>query len=126
MRQQYKIDCIAAAAVRNPKLTSKEQLNAADAAMMRKKINIICQVALKNNNDCLILSAWGCGAYGCPPEHLGKLFHEVLANYEGHFKKVVFAIIDGTTTGIKTDNYNLFMCGYNSYLSTSNSCTQRQ
>lgn len=115
MRNKYKIDCIAAAAVRHPSLTSKGQLNKKDADIMRKKINIICQVALKNNNDCLILSAWGCGAYGCPPEHIGLLFREVIDKYSGHFKKVVFAIIDGTTTGIQTDNYAQFKKGATSH-----------
>lgn len=112
MKQTYKIDCIAAAAVRHPKLTSKGTLGFKDADMMRKKINIICQMALKNNNDCLILSAWGCGAYGCPPEHMGHLFREVIDQYKGCFKKIVFAIIDGTTAGFQTDNYNLFKKGY--------------
>ena len=111
MKNKYKIDCIAAAAVRHPTLTSKNQLNKKDADMMRKKINIICQVALKNNNDCLILSAWGCGAYGCPPEHIGQLFNEVINKYDGCFKKVIYAIIDGITTGIQTDNFNLFKKG---------------
>ena len=111
MKNKYKIDCIAAAAVKNPMLTSKNQLNKKDADMMRKKINIICQVALKNNNDCLILSAWGCGAYGCPPEHIGQLFNEVINKYNGCFKKVIYAIIDGTTTGFQTDNFNLFKKG---------------
>jgi uncharacterized protein (TIGR02452 family) len=132
MRQKYKIDCVAAPAVRNPELTSKNQLNKKDADIMRKKINIICQVALKNNNDCLVLSAWGCGAYGCPPEHIGQLFREVLANYEGCFKKVVYAIIDGTTTGVETNNYTLFKKGATtplippSHSPSSISTTQRQ
>jgi uncharacterized protein (TIGR02452 family) len=119
MKNKYKIDCIAAAAVKNPTLTSKNQLNKKDADMMRKKINIICQVAMKNNNDCLVLSAWGCGAYGCPPEHMGQLFREVIDKYNGQFKKVIFAIIDGTTTGIQTDNFNLFKKGASSTLKTS-------
>jgi uncharacterized protein (TIGR02452 family) len=119
MRNKYKIDCIAAPAVRYPTLTANQCLTKKDADMMRKKINIICQVALKNNNDCLVLSAWGCGAYGCPPEHIGKLFREVIDQYQGHFKKVVFAIIDGTTSGYVTDNYNLFKKGYSTPLNTS-------
>jgi uncharacterized protein (TIGR02452 family) len=112
MKTKYKIDCIAAPAVRHPTLTSNQCLTKKDADMMRKKINIICQVALKNNNDCLVLSAWGCGAYGCPPEHIGKLFREVIDHYQGQFKKIIFAIIDGTTSGYVTDNYNLFKKGY--------------
>ena len=123
MKKQYKIDCIAAPAVRHPVLTSKGELNKKDADMMRKKINIICQMALKNNTDCLVLSAWGCGAYGCPPEHIGRLFREVLDEYSGCFKKIVFAIVDGATAGFQTDNYNLFKKGY---ASTSTSSTQRQ
>jgi uncharacterized protein (TIGR02452 family) len=123
MRNKYLIDCIAAPAVRHPVLTGKQELCKKDADMMRRKINIICQAALKNNNDCLVLSAWGCGAYGCPPEHMGRIFREVLAPYQGRFKKVIFAIIDGTTAGFETDNYNLFKKGY---LSTSISSTHKE
>jgi uncharacterized protein (TIGR02452 family) len=108
MKNKYRIDCVAAAAPKQPLLTSNGRFAAADAAVMRKKINLLCQIALKNSNDCLILSAWGCGAYGCPPEHVAQLFHEVLATYDGHFKKIVFAILDGTTSGIQTDNFKVF------------------
>jgi hypothetical protein len=26
--------------------------------------------ALCSGHDAIVLSAWGCGAYGCPPEHV--------------------------------------------------------
>jgi uncharacterized protein (TIGR02452 family) len=112
MKKTHRIDCVAAAAPKQPLLISTNisagRLNAADADVMCKKINILCQVGLKNGNDCLILSAWGCGAYGCPPEHTAQLFYKVLSVYDGHFKKIVFAILDGTTNGIETDNFKVF------------------
>jgi uncharacterized protein (TIGR02452 family) len=108
MKKAHRIDCVAAPAPKQPSLTSIGKFATADATVMRKKINILCQAAMKNSNDCLVLSAWGCGAYGCPPEHVAQLFYEVLSTYDGHFKKIVFAILDGTTSGIQTDNFKIF------------------
>lgn len=35
------------------------------------------------------------GAYRNPPEHMAQIFQEVTAEYDGKFKKVYFAIING-------------------------------
>jgi uncharacterized protein (TIGR02452 family) len=107
MQTPYTIDCVAAPAVRHPKLTSKDCLTKADREIMKRKINILCQIASKNGNDTLILSAWGCGAFYCPPEDMGSIFREVLREYVGCFKKIVFAIL-----GDSMDNYGWFKKGF--------------
>jgi uncharacterized protein (TIGR02452 family) len=108
MKRTYHIDCVAAPAPKKPVLTNG-RFSAGDAAVLRKKIDLLCQIALKNGNDCLVLSAWGCGAYGCPPEHVAEIFRDAISEYNGLFKKIVFAILDGgCTTGIQTDNFRLF------------------
>jgi uncharacterized protein (TIGR02452 family) len=57
-------------------------------------------IALENGNDSLVLSAFGCGAYGTPPKEMARLFHEVLDSekYKGVFNKIVFAIINLPST----------------------------
>ena len=52
------------------------------------------------NNNILVLSAWGCGAFGCPPYHMAKIFKKVLKVYDGIFEEIIFAILG--------PNYELF------------------
>ena len=44
----------------------------------------------------MVLSAWGCGAFRNPPQHIAKLFLECLASepLRGAFQTVTFAILE--------------------------------
>jgi hypothetical protein len=43
----------------------------------------------------VILSAFGCGAYGNPPKHMARLFKETISgHFKGVFKEIIFAIFD--------------------------------
>jgi uncharacterized protein (TIGR02452 family) len=94
------IDCIASPAIVNPKhdwgtgLFTKQR----DIDSMRFKIRQLFWVAQKNGNDSLVLSAWGCGAFGCPTEQIAELFQEVCEERSGVFKVVLFAILGGGDT----------------------------
>ena len=46
------------------------------------------------------MGAFGCGAYGNPPEIMARLFHEVLKEerYKNAFHNIVFAILDDHNT----------------------------
>jgi uncharacterized protein (TIGR02452 family) len=107
MKFPTKIDCIAAAALRHPHVdrSGKCFYNKKDSDLFKEKIRMIFYSAYKHGNDCLILSAWGCGAFGCPTEHVATLFREVVEENEGRFKKIVFAIYGD-------DNYRRFLGGY--------------
>jgi uncharacterized protein (TIGR02452 family) len=50
---------------------------------------------------CLILSAFGCGAFRNPPEIIANLFSQVLKEdeFKGCFDQIVFAIIEDHNTG---------------------------
>jgi uncharacterized protein (TIGR02452 family) len=95
METPVKIDCIASPSIRDPQLTPTfddfglEE----DKAFMEAKIRILLYTAAKNGNDCVILSAWGCGAFGCPPKGVAKLFKKVLQEFAGVFRETPFAII---------------------------------
>ena len=107
MKFPTKIDCIAAAALRHPTLdrTGMRFYDKKEADLFKDKIRMLFYSSYKHGNDCLILSAWGCGAFGCPTEHVARLFKEVIEEKQGCFKKIVFAIFDD-------DNFQRFKKGY--------------
>ncbi|CAF4548235.1 unnamed protein product [Rotaria sp. Silwood1] len=60
-----------------------------------KKMKTIFKIALENEHDTVILSAFGCGAFRNPPRHIAKLFHRVISEeYSNAFKYIIFAIMD--------------------------------
>lgn len=71
------------------------RLNDKLASLMKAKINNIFRTALSNRHDCVILGAFGCGAYGNDANNIARLFKEVIeANKYNEYIKIVFAIID--------------------------------
>ena len=63
--------------------------------------SVLCSAAI-HGHDSLVLSAWGCGAFKNPPFGQSKLWREILFDdkeFEGKFKKIVFAIFDDHNTG---------------------------
>lgn len=89
-----KIDCIAAPAVRGPSCTDDMMFSEdADVRMMENKIQALLAIAAEHGHRVLVLSAWGCGAFGCPPKHVAEIFHRVLRRYDGVFSRVVFAVL---------------------------------
>ena len=102
MASKVKLDMIAQPALRFPQVTKDNKYfeNMSDSLFFEEKIQMLLSVAALQGNDTLILSAWGCGAFGCPPYHVAKKFKDILQDYDGVFREVVFAIIGS--------NYNLF------------------
>ena len=44
---------------------------------------------------CLVLGAWGCGAFGNDGRLIARLFHEAIdGEFRGVFQEIVFAITD--------------------------------
>ena len=95
----FNIDVITIAAVRKPELENGK-LPAWVIDILKIKIRQMFDIALENGNDSLVLSAFGCGAYGTPPKEMARLFHETIESdkYKGKFKKIVFAIINLPST----------------------------
>lgn len=89
------LDMIAAPAVQNPAITrdGKEFQVPYDVETMEQKIRLLFWIGAKEGNDVLVLSAWGCGAFGCPKEHVARICKKISQEQQGLFKKVVFAII---------------------------------
>jgi len=64
------------------------------------------KVAIANGHDSIVLSAFGCGAYRCPPRQVAELFKQVIGEYGSYFKKIVFAIKQQPDD--QRDNYHIF------------------
>jgi uncharacterized protein (TIGR02452 family) len=93
----FQCNVISVPAVKKPEIDSKTgDMISKYEAIMCGKIRAIFRIALRNNIYKLVLGAMGCGAYGCPPKHVARLFKKVLEEKEfrGKFKEICFAIID--------------------------------
>lgn len=76
---------------------------------MIKKIVMQLETALQHDHHNLVLSAFGCGAFGNDPKIIAALYKEVLAypRYQKAFSQVVFAIVPSHPADPR-DNYKPF------------------
>jgi len=93
------LSVVTVAAIAYPDVVSrqgKRWLTPEAITLTKHKIRNILRISAAHQHDCVILSAFGCGAYGNPPHHMAQLFKEVLAedDFAEKFKAVIFAIID--------------------------------
>lgn len=86
------VDILSCSAVQN--LGIGRFLKPSDARIMRQKIWTIFEVAKTCKYERLVLSAFGCGGFRCPPEHVSAIFRDVAYAFRGDFKEIVFAIWD--------------------------------
>lgn len=80
----------------------------------KNRIRNIVNSAILNDADCLILGAWGCGAFCQDPKLISKAFVEVLNELSGGFKKVVFAFRNTPGVAKRNDRTsNVFIDEFN-------------
>ena len=99
MEEPFYVDVITLPAIKNPRVENGKIVTWAET-VIKNKIKQILNIALENENDSLVLSAFGCGAYKTPPEQMAKFFADVLASekYQGLFKAIHFAILNVPST----------------------------
>lgn len=111
------VDCVACAAFHGPKTrpnvkTGEDEFSVPeDREIMKEKIKMIFKAGYKHGNDVLVVSAFGCGAYKCPPADVAELFKEVIHEYDGMYRLVLFSILgnpDPVYTVIGGGNYPIF------------------
>ena len=56
------------------------------------RIRRIFEVAVANENEVLILGAFGCGAFRNPPEIVAKVFYNVMQDYLCYFDTIEYAV----------------------------------
>ena len=96
LKEPFKVDVITVAACKNPEITSAGEFSDEVREKTKNKIETILNIALINGNDALVLSAFGCGAFGTPPHLMARAFKDILESekYKNRFKFVGFAIIN--------------------------------
>ncbi len=90
--KQFSVDIITCSA---PYIAKRKYTNkAALKELFKNRIKNIFEAAIDNGAKVLVLGAFGCGAFGNPPEVVAEAFHEVIDcnGYEDCFNKIVFAI----------------------------------
>lgn len=103
MQVPRKVSIIASPSICRPELENGH-FNEEDYELEYKKIDMIFKTALYHEHDTLIFSAYGCGAFACPPEDVSMIFKDIIKKYDGIFKYVIFAIIDNE----RTQNFSIF------------------
>jgi len=99
LKNPYNVSFVTVSAISKPDLIKKkDRLYIADSLVepTKEKNRTILRIAGKYNHECLVLGAFGCGAYANPPNHMAQLFNEVFCEEEFYskFKLVVFSIFD--------------------------------
>lgn len=99
LNNPYKVAIITIPAISQPPLeVVKDQYKITKDLVppTKEKIRIMLRIAISKQHDSLILSAFGCGAFKNPPNHMAVLFQEVFeeTEFKNKIKLIVFAIID--------------------------------
>lgn len=99
---------ISFAAIKNPTLLPSGDMIPADEKVMRNKIRYLLRAAAGSKAKKLVLGAWGCGSYHCPPHQVAQLFKEEIMREEiqGRFEEICFAILDNPFK--QENNYEIF------------------
>lgn len=95
-------------ALRQGELLVNGRLTNRAIAITKNKIRTIYRIGILHGHDSLVLGAWGCGAFGNPPEQMAQLFIDVLNEEEfcGRYKDIRFAIIEDHNS--RGRNYQTF------------------
>ena len=76
-------------------------------AIMRKRAAYILAIAIEKKIDCLVLGAWGCGAFDNDPQQIAEHFAFWLigpqAVFANRFRRIIFAIHKTAERVSKTD-----------------------
>ena len=99
LRNPFKLSIVSVPAINGPKLDLINKYYRITEELIepsKEKIRTILRIGAEHHHDCLVLSAFGCGAFRNPPLHMAELFKEVFdePEFTNQFKLVVFAIFD--------------------------------
>lgn len=105
-------DCIACPGINCPAIKESENgyvfQQSSDRVLMKEKARMIFKVAYLYGHDVLVLSAHGCGAWAGPAHEIAQIYQDLIGEYKGCFRAIVFAILsDGPTSG-SLNNYEIF------------------
>ena len=87
---------ISVAGMNRPKLDDDGMIDDSLVEPIKNKMRTIFRIGLMHGHDSLVLGALGCGAFCNPPEHIARLFHEVMVEpeFNNKYRLIVFAILE--------------------------------
>jgi uncharacterized protein (TIGR02452 family) len=92
---------VACAAPKMPSVGLDGRLLPEDEDIFTRKIELVLEIAMKHRHRTVVLGAWGCGAFGCPPRHVAEIFGRAIERLpEDAFDRIIFAVPGG--------HYNFF------------------
>ena len=99
LKKPFQLSFVTVPAINRPKLdfiNGEYFITQSLVEPTKEKIRTILRIAGKFKHDCLVLGAFGCGAFKNPPHHMAKLFKDVFSEdeFKNHFKLIIFAILD--------------------------------
>ena len=74
-----------------------------------QRIERIFRIAAANEEDVLILGAFGCGAFCNPPEMVARAFKDVQKKYAAYFEMIEYAVF---CRGDETKNHTAFCVAF--------------
>lgn len=90
-KEYFSVDFVAMSALRKPTLV-KNNYTAQDRKTMFEKIEGMFKLATLYGHTCLLLSAFGCGAFANPPEEVAKIFSSVIKKYNVIYKEYLASL----------------------------------
>jgi uncharacterized protein (TIGR02452 family) len=103
--QPDSVAVLVSAAYRKPELDMQDKKNPKikDQTVVdntREKIRTQLKMAFDHGHDTVILSAFGCGAFGNPPRQIAEMYMDVInKEFPCCFKYIIFSIFDDHNTG---------------------------
>jgi len=98
LEEPFKVTMLSCAAITHPRLTkAREYAYREDHELMERKVAVLLQAAARCECDAIVLSAFGCGAFGNPPEVVAQLFHAGLQR--SPLRSVRFCILNDHNAG---------------------------
>ena len=96
LENPFECAVVSVAAINRPELDGNGRIVPWAAETTKTKIRTMLRIGVLNGHDAIVLGAWGCGAFRNPPEHIARLFHEVLCEREfvDKYRIVRFAVIE--------------------------------
>ena len=77
--------------------------------LLTSRIRRIFEVAVANQNEVLILGAFGCGAFRNPPEIVAKVFYNVMQDFMGYFDTIEYAVYHTEREAANYEAFKRFM-----------------
>jgi uncharacterized protein (TIGR02452 family) len=109
------VDCIACPAIRQPGIEQDPQTGfyrfseATQRELMKEKARMIFKTGYVYGHDVLVLSAHGCGAWGGPTHEIAEIYRDLVEEYQGCFRAIIFAILGSKMlSGLPVSNLDVF------------------